>query len=161
MGPIIETLHRPNTSAPMRALVTNMTMRDVAEEAGVSVRTVSRVLNSSPQVCGATRQHVTETIERMDFRPSLGARALAAGRSSLLGVVQDDPNARTISVFHRGIVDICSQSGFELLVHPAGQRDPDLCGNIENFVRRTRVEGLILLPPISELPSIPKRLREL
>lgn len=139
----------------------NTTIRDVAQAAGVSVRTVSRVLNASPKVGAETRRHVTDTMTRLDFRPSLGARALAAGRSYLLGVVQDDPNARTISVFQRGIVDVCSRSGYELLVHPVRGRGPGLEADIEDFVRRTRIDGLILLPPISEVASIPVRLREL
>jgi LacI family transcriptional regulator len=138
-----------------------VTITDVAEAAGVSVRTVSRVLNSSPKVGETTRVQVQGQIDRLGFQPSLGARALASGRSLLLGVVQDDPNAHVIGVFQRGIVEVCSELGYELLVHPAKSGDPDLVRNIEDFVRRTRVDGLVLLPPVSESPNVAVALAEL
>lgn len=138
-----------------------VTIADVAREAEVSIRTVSRVLNKSPKVGKATREAIEQVIERLGFRPSLRARGLAAGRSFLLGVVQDDPNAHVIGLFQRGIVEICSEAGYELLVHPASAQAPALAANIEDFVRRTRVDGLVLLPPVSEAAMIPRALRRL
>ena len=137
------------------------TIADVAREADVSIRTVSRVLNNSPKVGKETRETIERTIERLGFRRSLRARALASGRSFLLGVVQGDHNAHVIGLFQQGIVEICSEAGYELLVHPATAQDPDLTSNIEDFVQRTRIDGLVLLPPLSELPSIPRTLRRL
>jgi len=137
------------------------TIADVAREADVSIRTVSRVLNNSPKVGKETRETIERAIERLGFRRSLRARALASGRSFLLGVVQGDNNAHVIGLFQRGMVEICSEAGYELLVHPVSAQDPDLTSNIEDFVQRTRVDGLLLLPPLSELPSIPRTLRRL
>ncbi len=137
------------------------TISDVARVAGVSIRTVSRVLNKSPKVAAASRERVEATIQQLGFSPSSRARALASGRSSLIGVVQDDPNAHVIGVLQRGIVDICAAQGYELVVHPARFSDPDLVRDVENFAMRSRIDGLIVLPPISEVSSIPIALTRL
>ncbi|MEJ2734778.1 MAG: LacI family DNA-binding transcriptional regulator [Anaerolineae bacterium] len=64
-----------------------VTIRDVAAAAGVSRQTVSRVLNSKPDVAKETRQRVLEVIEELGYRPSSIARSLTQGRSYTLGVV--------------------------------------------------------------------------
>lgn len=138
-----------------------MTITDVAAAAGVSIRTVSRVLNGSPKVGKDTRLEIQAHIDRLGFRPNSRARGLAAGRSFLIGVVQDDPNAHVIGVFQRGIVEVCSQQGYELVVHPTRYDDPDVVGNVQDFARRSRVDGIILLPPLSELESLAEALRDM
>lgn len=143
---------------PAEAVVT---ITDVAAAAGVSIRTVSRVLNGSPKVGKETRAEIQSHIDRLGFRPNSRARGLAAGRSFLIGVVQDDPNAHVIGVFQRGIVETCSQRGYELVVHPSGYDDPDVVRNVQDFARRSRVDGVILLPPLSELEGLAAALREM
>jgi LacI family transcriptional regulator len=136
----------------------SVTIDDVAQAAGVSIRTVSRVLNDSPKVGGETRVAVEAIIKELGYSPSSRARALASGRSYLIAVVQDDPNAHVISVLQRGIVEVCSQHGYELVVHPVRFSDPNVAVDIEKFVQRSRVDGLIVLPPTSEIAAIPERL---
>ena len=65
-------------------------MADVAQRAGVSYQTVSRVLNESPNVRGDTRKRVLAAIRELDYRPNSVARALVTGRSNTLGVVTFD-----------------------------------------------------------------------
>lgn len=139
----------------------SVTIDDVAKSAGVSIRTVSRVLNDSPKVGGETRETVLEVIKKLGYSPSSRARALATGRSNLIAVVQDDPNAHVIGVLQRGIVEVCSQHGFELVVHPVRFNDPDVALDVERFAQRSRVDGLIVLPPTSEIEAIPQRLTAL
>ncbi|CAO96336.1 HTH-type transcriptional regulator GalS [Erwinia tasmaniensis] len=67
-----------------------MTIRDVAREAGVSVATVSRVLNNSALVTADTRARVMKTIQRLDYRPDANAQALANRFSDTIGVVVMD-----------------------------------------------------------------------
>jgi LacI family transcriptional regulator len=141
--------------------VLSVTIDDVALAAGVSIRTVSRVLNESPHVGAETRKTVLETIERLGYSPSTRARALASGRSFLIAMVQDDPNAHVIGALQRGIVEACSSHGYELVVRPVHFANPDIASDIENFVRRSRVDGLIVLPPTSEIAAIPERLTRL
>ncbi len=139
----------------------SVTIDDVALAAGVSICTVSRVLNKSPHVGEETRKTVLETIARLGYSPSIRARALASGRSFLIAVVQDDPNAHVISALQRGIVETCSRHGYELVVHPVRFGDPEIAADVESFVRRSRVDGLIVLPPTSEIAAIPARLTQL
>lgn len=138
-----------------------VTISDVATASGVSVRTVSRVLNKSPKVNKETRLQVQEVIDRLGFSPSLRARALAVGRSSLIGMVHDDPNALVLDTVQRGIVDECVRRGYELVVHPAVHDGIEPVEEIVRFVRRSRVDGLIVLPPISEIAAIPTALAPL
>lgn len=65
-------------------------MADVARRVGVSLQTVSRVLNDSPLVHHDTRKRVLDAMRQLDYRPSPAAQALVTGRSRLLGVVSFD-----------------------------------------------------------------------
>jgi LacI family transcriptional regulator len=67
-----------------------VTMADVAREAGVSLMTVSRVVNEKGEVSPATRQRVLEIVERRSYRPSAIARGLAMRRTGSLGLVMPD-----------------------------------------------------------------------
>jgi LacI family transcriptional regulator len=143
------------------SIASSVTISDVAEAARVSIRTVSRVINNSTLVNKETREAVQAVIERLGFMPSSRARALASGRSGLIGVVQDDPNALVLHDFQRGIVETCSERGFELVVHPSKFTSPRLVEDVVQFVRRSRVDGLIVLSPISEVAAIPAALTQL
>jgi LacI family transcriptional regulator len=140
-------------AAPSRPGVA--TIIDVAAMAGVSVRTASRVVNKSPLVNAQTRVKVEAAIEALDFSPSSRARGLRSGRSNLIGVIQGDANAHTIGAIQHGIVTSCTAAGFELVVHSASVDDPDLAGNVREFIQRSRVDGVIVLSPTSEEPSLP------
>lgn len=127
-----------------------ITINDVALAAGVSVRTASRVLNSSPKVNAETRARVQEVIRSLNFIPNLRARALASNRSFMLGFVHDASNAEIAEQVQRGIFTECAQFGYELLVHPVDHKNPHLVEDVTSFVRRTGVDGLIVIAPVSE-----------
>lgn len=63
------------------------TLRDVAREAGVSIRTVSRVVNGLEGIREETRAHVQEVIDRLGYRPNVLVRSLRAGRTATVGMV--------------------------------------------------------------------------
>ncbi|WP_206602156.1 LacI family DNA-binding transcriptional regulator [Roseateles puraquae] len=69
------------------------TIVDVAREAGVSIKTVSRVLNHEPGVHESTRAQVLKVVEALRYRPKQSARSLAGGRSFLIGLLYYDPSA--------------------------------------------------------------------
>src|SRR5919108_4472564 len=75
-----------NKGARPRAVV----MADVAKLAGVSLQTVSRVINDSPHVRADTRERVQDAMRKLEYRPNPVARALVTGRSRTLGVVSFD-----------------------------------------------------------------------
>lgn len=130
------------------------TIHDVARRAGVSIRTVSRVLNRSALVNAETRTRIETAIAALGFVPSLRARALATGRSFLIGLVHDDPNALVLDAVQRGIVAEATARGHEMVVHPARGTGADLIDDIAAFARRSRVDGLVVLPPVCEAPGL-------
>ena len=66
------------------------TIKEVAQRAGVSIRTVSRVLNEHPHVANETRERVLRVIEELDFRPNAAARYMRTGQSQLIGFLTDE-----------------------------------------------------------------------
>lgn len=64
-----------------------VTMRDVAQQAGVSIKTVSRVVNDQPELSDATRQRVLAVIDSLGYRPNILARALVTQRTQIVGLV--------------------------------------------------------------------------
>jgi len=134
------------------------TIHDVSAATGVSVRTVSLVLNDSPKVNAETRARVKEAIRTLNFVPNLRARALASNRSYLLGLVHDDPNAEIVDQFQKGVFRECAPHDYELLVHPCNYTSEDLIDNVLSFVRRSRIDGAIVIAPVSENEALAKAL---
>ncbi|WP_235531887.1 LacI family DNA-binding transcriptional regulator [Sphingomonas sp. Leaf67] len=129
------------------------TIADVAARAGVSIRTVSRVLNRSPLVNAVTREAVEAVITGLNFRPSARARGLATGRSYLLGLVHNDRNALVLDPLQRGMVGAAAARGYELVVHPVAIAG-DPAADVLDFVRRSRVDGVVVVPPVSGLAGL-------
>ncbi len=125
------------------------TISDVARLAGVSKRTVSRVLNGSAKVNPETRKEIQRIIKELHYEPSPQARGLATRRSYLIGLLYDDPNALFIHAIQRGILSVCLDAGYELVVHPCDHLNEKLPQTIKRFVTRSKIDGLIVLPPIS------------
>jgi DNA-binding LacI/PurR family transcriptional regulator len=73
-----------------------VTIDDVAELAGVSIKTVSRVVNREPNVRELTKAKVEAAILQLNYRPNLSARNLARRRTHLIGLIYDDPSAYDI-----------------------------------------------------------------
>src|SRR6187402_3263833 len=103
----------------------NVTINDIARLAGVSKKTVSRVINASPLVRDDTRTRVESVIRQLRFVPDLQARGLAFRRSYLIGLVYDNPNAQYIVNIQDGVLDALRGSGFELVVHPCDRLSED------------------------------------
>lgn len=136
------------------------TINDVARLSGVAKVTVSRVINDSPLVTAETRQKVTAAMEQLNYAPHPQARGLASQRSFLLGLVYDNPNALYVSDIQQGILRVCRRAGYELIMHPSDQTSPRLGIELDELVARARIDGLILLSPISQFDSLARRLKE-
>lgn len=130
------------------------TIEDVAAAAGVSIRTVSRVLNKSPKVNAQTRERIEAAIAALRFRPSLRARALAMRRSFLIGLIHNDRNALVLDSIQRGIVSVTAAQGYELIVHSTPPEGAEAIADAVAFASRSRVDGLIVLPPISGVDGL-------
>jgi len=129
------------------------TINDVAKMAGVSKRTVSRVINNSDKVNAQTRKKVEKIIEKLNFTPNSRARGLAASRSYLIGLIYDLPTL-FINDVQKGIVSICTHAGYDIVVHPCEYGSDNLVNDVRRFVNRSKVDGVIMLPPVSDIPEL-------
>ena len=135
------------------------TINDVAALAGVSKRTVTRVINRSSKVKDATRVKIQKAIEELNFAPNRQARGLAASRSFLIGLVYDVPTL-FINDIQKGILGIIEDQGFELVVHACDVGQEGLVENITRFVNRAHLDGVIILPPVSDIVGIGQKLEK-
>lgn len=140
---------------------TKVTISEVANLAGVSIKTVSRVINKEPTVRASTIEKVQEAIASLNYTPNLAARNLAGTTSYSVGFIYDNPNAYYIIDMQKGILDQCHQHGYDLIIHPCNSRSDTVIEEISNMVRTSRMAGLVLTPPFSESAVILSALSQL
>jgi len=133
------------------------TINDVAELSGVSKRTVSRVINRSEKVNEATRTRVQEVIDQLNYAPNRQARGLAASRSYLIGLIYDVPTL-FIADIQKGILNVCDDAGYELVVHACHIESDSLIEDVTRFVSRANLDGVIILPPVSDIDELAESL---
>jgi LacI family transcriptional regulator len=137
------------------------TIKDVANLAGVSFKTVSRVINQEGSVKADTLMKVTEAIKSLNYQPNSAARNLAGTRTYTIGFVYDNPNAYYVIDMQNGILTECREKGYELLIHPCQANSENIINEIKMMVRRTQLAGLIISPPLSEMPEVLAALEQL
>lgn len=98
--------------------MTSATIDDVASEAGVSIKTVSRVVNNESNVSAKTRQRVEAAIKELNYRPNRSARSLAGRRSYLIGLVYDNPSDNYVLRAQAGALEVCQPQHYGLALHP-------------------------------------------
>lgn len=133
------------------------TINDVAARAGVSKRTVSRVINGSPKVSEETRARIQEIIRQLNFEPNRQARGLAASRSYLLGLIYDVPTL-FINNIQKGMLSVCEDTGYEVVVHACHIESEALVDDVMRFVRRAHLDGVAILPPVSDIDKLAESL---
>jgi LacI family transcriptional regulator len=136
----------------------NATINDIARLACVSKKTVSRVINNSPLVQCATRARIKAIIEKLGYVPDPQARGLAFRKSFLIGLVYDNPNAQYIVHCMEGVLEAVRHSEYEVVVHPCDRTNPDFVSGVWRFVKRQKLRGVILMPPISENDELTRAL---
>ena len=134
------------------------TINDVAKQAGVSIKTVSRVINNETSVRQLTREKVQQAVDLLNYQPNLAARNLAGAKSFSVAYIYDNPNAYYIIDMQEGILSACKKQGFELLIHPCDAKKENVTEEVVNMVKHARIAGLILTPPLSEMPEFVKSL---
>lgn len=128
-----------------------VTINDVAEICGVSIATVSRALNGSPDVSDETRTRILRLVAELDYTPSAAARTLSTRRSNLLGVVLDTgydrpglqhPFFQDVLV---GLRDEASELGFDLLLFARDRAASDPNASVARRCRKHGVDGVIVI----------------
>jgi len=136
------------------------TIFDVAKLAGVSIKTVSRVVNHEPNVRSTTRERVEKAVAELNYRPDQSARNLASHRSHLIGLVYDDPaayelpSAGYIIRMQQGALQGCRSTLCELLIHPCNFRRKNVAAELTTLITETRLAGVVLAAPMSNMQKI-------
>lgn len=120
-----------------------VTMVDVAKAAGVSVMTVSRVINGKPDVSVATRQRVLEIAERLGYRPNRIARGLATKHTGTLGLVVPDVANPFFAEVARGVEHVAYAGGYNVFLCNTDE-DPAREMAVLRSLEEKRVDGLVL-----------------
>lgn len=141
--------------------MSKVTINVVAQHAGVSKKTVSRVLNDEPNVKESTKQRVKAVFEELGYRPSPVARGLATNQSFLIGLLYDNPNKSYVSDIQNGALSECKKFGYHLIIEPANHESEDLLSKVEKLWVESRLDGLILTPPFSDMEALLNMLDEL
>ncbi|RRN64043.1 LacI family DNA-binding transcriptional regulator [Caulobacter sp. 602-1] len=129
------------------------TMADVAERAGVSRMTVSRVINDGAKVREATRRAVLEAIRDLNFQPNLAARNLVTAGELRIGVVYSNPSAAFMSDFLVGVFEEATNAGARLiLVRGENGAAPSL--QELRPLLNGGVHGVVLAPPLGESAAV-------
>lgn len=127
-----------------------ITIRDLAKRAGVSVATVSRVLNNYPDVSEETKSRVLSLVQELNYRPSAAARSLVTRRSNVIGVffLQDHINTMMLHPFFQEVIvgfkRAVGTKGFDLLFFTS-QRPGDQHFSYLRRCRHHQVDGVVLM----------------
>ena len=126
------------------------TIRDVARRAGVSVATVSRVLNKNPRVKPHLRARVERAIRELNYQPSALARGMRSQTAQVLGLIVPDIQDPFFPSLARAIEDTAHESRYSLLLCNSDE-DPDKELRYVEVMLTQRVAGLILIPASADL----------
>jgi len=118
-------------------------MKDIAEELGISIVTVSKVLNNHEDISPATRRRVLRRIKELNYQPNLHAQGLASGKTFMVGLIVPDLVHVFFSEVAKSISDVLRKRGFGLVISSSNE-DPELeKQEIEQMMRR-RVDVLMV-----------------
>ncbi|MEV7990559.1 LacI family DNA-binding transcriptional regulator [Streptomyces sp. NPDC086077] len=120
-------------------------LKDVAALAGVSVKTVSNVVNGYTYVTPQTREKVERALDQLDYRPNLSARNLRQGRTGVIALALPELDAPYFAELSRFVIEAAAERGWTVLIEqtdglPARERE------VLDGVREQRIDGLIFSP---------------
>lgn len=127
-----------------------VTLKDVALRAGVSPKTVSRVINGELHVRPEVRAAVQRIVDELDYRPNAFARSLSSSRSYLLGLFLDDPGSGYAADLQLGALMRCRERSYHLVVEPLDVTAPNWAAQLLDSIRALRLDGAILTPPLCD-----------
>lgn len=127
-----------------------VTIKTVSQVAGVSMKTVSRVLNKERYVSERTRERVERAVAELQFTPSAAARILAGKRSHQIALIYDNHSPHYIHQIQIGIWARCTEEGVRLLAQPTDVASANLANEIGGLIDQTQVDGVILSSPVTD-----------
>jgi LacI family transcriptional regulator len=141
-----------------------VTINDVAEKAGVSIKTVSRVINHEPHVRQIVQDKVQEAIRQLGYKPNVSARRLASARSFLLTLLYNNPNDSYVTSITGGALSCSHDLGYGLLVESpqleeSGELESGIGDAVLATLQRNHSDGVILTPPFADNEELVRFLR--
>ena len=127
-----------------------LTIQDIAAKAGVSIKTVSRVFNNSPNVRAEKRDLVMSVARDLGYRPNISARQLASKRSFVISHFHDNPNTDYLSEIYEGMRRACSEQGYYAVAEKLASQEGSYQEALIDYLTRYEVDGVILSPPVSD-----------
>jgi LacI family transcriptional regulator len=126
------------------------TIDDVAARAGVSIKTVSRVINREANVRPETARRVHDAIRELRYRPNLAARNLASPQAYLVNVLYDNPSDSYMVGVLNGVLAACEAAHYGMLLTHCDVTSPRLLDHVHETVTQHRASGLVLTPPLCD-----------
>lgn len=138
------------------------TIKDVATRAGVSLMTVSRVLNRTGYASDEAKARVEAAAEALGYRPNVFARALPSARSFLIATLVDDAPSAVTAELQRSMIEQCREAGYHLVVDSAPARgDEAELKAVAARLAALRPNGVIVCPPLCDSPRVLALLEQL
>lgn len=129
-------------------------IRDVAALSGMSVKTVSRVLNGHRYVRAETREKIEAAMRALGFKPSIAARILAGTKSGQIALIYDNHSPYYIHQIQAGCWGRCHDAGIRLIAQPVDIDDVDVGEQVRGLVTETHVDGIILSSPVTDCDPV-------
>jgi LacI family transcriptional regulator len=135
------------------------TLREVAEEAGVSVSTVSRALNDQPFVRTEVRDRVLIASAALGYRPDVAARSMRTGTTGAVGLIVSDISNPLFAAVARAADSMLSPLGYALMIANSAN-DPAHEAELMRAFRQRRLDGLILAAADESATGLSERMRD-
>lgn len=131
----------------------NATIKDIAQKAGVSIKTVSRVFNYEPNVREITKDKVLEAAKAMNYKPNMAARSLASKKSYVIVHFYDNPSPDYLERAYQGIHKACRANGYFAVMEPievSQNNNLNYSDEIRAYIDIHTIDGIILTPPLCD-----------
>jgi len=131
-------------------------MEDVARMAGVSPKSVSRVINAEPHVSAKLRARVEAAIAELNYVPDRAARSLASARSFIIGLLFDNPSPNYTMKVQAGVYRACVEHQYHMRIDTIDSTagSSALETQLDAIMRNSRTDGFILTPPLTDNPAV-------
>ncbi|MEO8313187.1 MAG: LacI family DNA-binding transcriptional regulator [Pseudomonadota bacterium] len=127
-----------------------VTITDVARTAGVSMKSVSRVVNSEANVSARLRARVNAAIDSLGYVPHQAARSLAGGRALTIGLLFDNPSPHYTLKIQVGAYQACREHHYHLSIEHLNLGAGNEAHQVEDILRNVRVDGFVVTPPLTD-----------
>lgn len=132
-----------------------ITIRDIATQLGLSAMTVSLALRDHPRISAPTKERIRAAMKELNYEPNQVARALATGKSNLIGVIVPNSSDPYYAEVIRAIEDAASAAGYHVLLANGSYEMERYTERVKDMIA-LHMRGIIAAPPfISEKPKLP------